>query len=287
MLTQGTTHPPNWNRWNAVVGVPPQGLHIIIDDQVGEGRGGLRSVAMLADLGLRNFTYISSWHRRFSPVDFEYVQLRPDATDEMLLSRGHLVQVVTQETEEYSPHGFISDLVLTTLTTAPPPFFVLVVDTQDFKLQGTTDGKSMIENFGLRQRGVGIHSYNALYHRYRKLALPDSPLSDGFTMNPWFHRLASELKSAGWRQFGGVADLFRFTDRGYPLTPSIMRLLNHLLGNADCAEELENEGPEFVRKELKPWMEAGEVMAVAHAIWWGCNVLEYDLRRLQERSVRT
>jgi hypothetical protein len=259
--------PTDWSRWNTVVGQPPQGLHIVIDDQVGEGRGGLRSVAMLADLGLRHFTY-----------------LRPDSGENELLSRGHLVQVVTQETEQYSPHGFIADLVLTTLVESPPPFFVLVIDTQDFKLRGTADGKSMIENFGLRQKGVGIHSYSALYHRYRKLAFPDSPLSDGFTMNPWFHSLASELKAAGWRRFGSLTDLFRFTDRDYPLTPSILRLLRYLLDDADRAEELEREGPEYVRRELKPWMEAGEVMAVARAIWWGCNVIDYDLRRLLGRS---
>lgn len=282
-----TPQPTDWTGWNTVVGLPPQGLHIVIDEQVGEGRGGLRSVAMLADLGLHSFTYVSGWHRQFTPVDYEYVLLRPNSGEEELRSRGQLVQVVTQETENYSPHGFIADLVLTALVESPPPLLVLVIDTQDFKLRGTTDGKSMIENFGLRQKGVGIHSYSTLYHRYRQLVFPDSPLSNGLTMNPWFHRLASELKRAGWTRLGSLTDLFRFTDRGFPLTPSIMRLLDHLLNDADRAEQLEHDGPEYVRKELKPWMEAGEVMAVAHAIWWGCNVIEYDMRRLLERSEPT
>lgn len=283
-MTLSTDTATRWSEWNTLVGRPPQGLHIIIDKQVGEGRGELRSVNLLADLGLQHFTYVSFWHRAFAPVDYTYTVLHPGSGDEELLTRGHLVQLVNQATENLSPHGFISNLVLTTLSTSPLPFFVLVLDSQGFHFRDAPDGKSMIEDLGLRQKGVGIYSYEMLYRRYRIRAFPNSPLSDGLTMNLWFHRLASELRAAGWTHFNHLADLFRFTERDYPLVPSVLRLLRHLLNDTDQTEQLEREGPEYVRKELKPWMETGEVMAVAHAIWWGCTVINYDLRRLLERS---
>ncbi|HYG57733.1 MAG TPA: hypothetical protein VD902_06660 [Symbiobacteriaceae bacterium] len=272
-------------QWQQVIGRPPEGLHIIIDEQVGEGRGGLRSLVLLRALGCRNFTFLRTWQATYEPVDYNYVLLRPESGVEELLSRGHLVQILTQETEWYSPHGFTADLLFTTLSAPRPhPLMVLVLDTQSFHLKGTTDGKSLIENFGLRQRGVGIYHYADLYYRYRQLALPGNELSDGLTKNLWFHRLAAELKAGGWTRFGRLTDLLRFTDRDYPLTPTMRHLLDYYLGDPDRISLLEAEGPEYVRKQMKPWMEEGEVLAVARTVWWGCNVIDYDLRRITERS---
>lgn len=270
--------------WQAFFGGSAAGVAVLIDEQISadKGRGMLRSVPMLTQLGLLHCTHIRPRADFYQPTPYDYQLLRPDQVDRVFDECGQLVQIISQENETFGAFGFTYDLLLSALSRATSgSLLLLVVDRQSFQLKGGDPDKSLIEDWRLRQLGATILTYDQLFTKYRKQFLPNSPLPEAVSKNAWFHHLAIDLSSAGWPHCSQISDLFRFTERGYPLTPGIRRLLTWLLCDADRTDQLEQEGPEYVRKLLRPWQERGEAIAVAELIWWGCNLIDYDLDRLK------
>ncbi|HYF95169.1 MAG TPA: hypothetical protein VD969_23410 [Symbiobacteriaceae bacterium] len=266
--------------WTSFTGAEPRGLFVLVDPQVGQARGQLRSLALLTELGLSNVTYNYIWHTDLRPVPYVYLKLGPGRAEPLLAERGHLVQVISQETIDYSAYDFTWELIRYALRPGPgQPLVVLVVDRPNLVLPGAADGKSIFEDMGLFGRGAVLEDYSVLFRRY--LRRVGSPIRQRLTENLYFHRLAAELARAGWTEFGRITDLFRLQSDSYPLTPLIRSLLAHFLENAERREELEyRKGPPFIMEEMRGWLERGEAGAMANALWYGMALFDFDPKKL-------
>jgi hypothetical protein len=271
---------------------PNPGVAVLIDPQVelDRGRGALRSIPLLHEMGLTTFTHtrpqLPYATHFYQPVPYQYVVLRP-GEEKATFTRSHqLVQVVSQWSAVDFP--VVEDLLSVALDTAGSgTLLLLVLGSLGFQVPGGDPDKSLIEDWRLRESGVSIRTYDQLFSRVKGALLPNSPLPEAISRNLWLHRLASELAAAGWTRTEQLTDLFDFGHTDYPLTPTIHLFLQWLLGHGDRVEQLENEGAEYVRKLLRPWMERGtgrgESRRVSDLIWWNCDLFDYDLDRL-ERS---
>lgn len=275
-----------FQRWTEFMGENPEGLHVIIDDQVGKKRGQLRSLSLLTELGLSHATYNPVWHTDLQLVPYTYHKLGSRQAASVLAEHGHLVQVVSQETIDHSAFHFTSELIRLAMKRGPSrPLVVLVCD-QALTLPGSIDGKTIFEDLGLLSRGVLPVGYAALSRRYRREAR--SPLQQALTENLYFHRLALELAQAGWKRFGRLSDLFQLSVPEFPLTPLMRTLVEYFLMDYDRREAVEfYEGPPFIRDAMRSWLERGEAGAVANALWFGMAVYDFDMNKvLRWKEVR-
>lgn len=267
-------------RWVELMGDEPRGLFVIVDDQVGKPRGQLRALALLTELGITHVTYNKAWHTDLRPVPFMYHKLAPGRAEVILAENGHLAQIISQETLDLSAFSFTAELIrLAMRPVQARPLVVIVCDRQKLVLPGNIDGKSIFEENSRVAQEVIPLSYRTLYRRY--LRSTASPIRQNLTENPYFHRLAGELRRAGWNRFDRLSDLFALNADGFPLTPMVRALAEYFLADPDRREALEySQGPPFIQAEMRGWLERGEAGAVAAALWFGFSVYDFSLEKL-------
>lgn len=88
--------------WESVFGLPPEGVVVIIDPQVRQDWGQLRSLSLLVELGLTRFTYTTNW-RGLDLVPHEFVLVSAETSPASLTGLAPICQIVSQGTEDASP----------------------------------------------------------------------------------------------------------------------------------------------------------------------------------------
>ena len=194
--------------WHALFGYPPEGVFVIIDPQVGEPRGQLRALPLLAALGLTRFTFVSTW-RSFDLVPYEYVSIHDGKQVTDLDSNFPICQFISQEVEWASPSDVTKKLLMAQRAKCGTELLVYVIDSEQFMLRDSVGTKSFIDEYVLKR----TISYYRLFARYcessgRSFAV----VSTGLTLNLTFHQLAWELHDETLLR--RLSDLFDFRRLG-------------------------------------------------------------------------
>lgn len=194
--------------WLEFFGYPPHGIFVIIDPQVGETRGQLRALPLLAALGLTRFTFVSNWHS-FDLVPYKYVSIHDGKTVDDLDGVFPMCQFVSQVVEWASPSDVTKKLLMAHRAGHGKELLVYVVDSEQFMLRDSVRTKTFIDEFVLRR----TLSYSRLFARYYEMmGQPLAVISASLTLNLAFHQLAWELHEDTLLR--RLSDLFDFRRLG-------------------------------------------------------------------------
>ena len=194
--------------WRDVFGVQPPGTFIIIDPIVGQiderpGRAELRSLPMLLELGIKNFTFVDTLHT-YELVDFSYKKFHGEPFKRDVFP---ICQIISQETEIHSNFDVTRSL-LNLQRSIEDSTLVLVLDTVNFLLKINQDRKPMIEDWGLSSNAF---HYEELFPRFlERIGLENSPLPFRVTRNLVFHKMANLHMNELGKKPKRLSDLFDY-----------------------------------------------------------------------------
>lgn len=194
--------------WHALFGYPPEGVFVIIDPQVGEPRGQLRALPLLAALGLPRFTFVSTW-RSFELVPYEYTAIHEGKNSDDLDGIFPICQFVSQAVERASPSDVTKKLLMAQRATSGADLLVYVMDSEQFMLRDSVGTKTFVDEYILKR----TISYDRLFARYyESLGRSFAVVSTGLTLNLALHQLAWELHDETLLR--RLSDLFDFRRLG-------------------------------------------------------------------------
>jgi len=199
--------------WRDTFGVGPPGAFVIIDPWVGQpsgrpGRAELRSLPMLVELGVKNFTFVDTLYK-YELVNFNYKKFQGEQFDRDVFP---ICQIISQETE-FTSNFNVTRSLLNLHRSLEDSTLVIVLDSVNFVLKVNQDGKPMIEDWGL---SGNTFNYEELFPRFLEIiGLENSPLPLTETRNLLFHKMADlDMKKLG-KKPKRLRDLFDY-DRAPP-----------------------------------------------------------------------
>jgi hypothetical protein len=158
---------------------------------------------MIAELGVRNFTFVDSWST-YRLVDFEYYRFGPDL---ILRNVFPICQFVSQEIEYHSDLDITQHLLNSALTDQNTTLF-LVLDSAQFCLKNNQDGKPLIEDWDLSDSAF---EYTKIFPVFlRNIGISEPPISLTETQNLVFHRMAQTYSDALGEKPCRLSTLFDF-----------------------------------------------------------------------------
>jgi hypothetical protein len=232
--------------WRNIFGAEPHGAFVIIDPRVGQtnrrpGRAELRSIPMLLELGIKNFTFVDTLHK-YELVDFNYKKLHGDQIEGNVFP---MCQIISQETEFHSDYDVTRSL-LNSQRSVEGSNLVLVLDSVSFVLKVNQDGKPMIEDWGL---SGNTFKYEELFPRFLKeFGLDNSPLSFFETRNLVFHEMALQYVRELGKKPRRLSDLFDYNR--IPTESYAWKILKDFAN-----EKTQVAGNEHIHQCLRAWIE--------------------------------
>lgn len=255
----------NTSLWRSVFGLPPEGVVVIIDPQVRQGAGQLRSLPLLVELGLTRFTYTTSW-RGIDLVPHEFVLVSDDTSPARLEGLTPICQIVSQAIEDESPGRAARKLLQAFLATPGQGPLVYVLDSERFALNDSVVAKSFIEEFEI----ATCYPYDRIFERYlESVGETGLRVSADRSMNLLLHRM---LRVRG----GSVQKLRELFDlQGLSADSLAWDVIEQ------CAR-LPNVRRDdmVVHRALRPWVET-DISRVATTILETLQTFDYDPSRLR------
>jgi len=215
---------------------------VLIDPQVGRGRGQLRALPMVKELGIDNFTYIDNW-LVYKLLDFNYLKFGDNLVGKEVFP---LCQFISQEIETMSNLHIMEEL-LNSLLSIDKTQFVLVLDSPSFCLKNNQDGKPMIEDWDLSD---STFEYKFIFLDYLKsIGLNKPAISLVQTCNLIFHKMAQIHLNVLGEKPKRLAALF-----DYEIVPAASYAWEILKSFANKKTQFECHS--YVQNSLRSWVES-------------------------------
>ncbi len=251
---------------------------MIIDPRVGQtnrrpGRAELRSIPMLLELGVENFTFVDNLHK-YELVDFNYKKVHGEQLEGNVFP---ICQIISQETEFHSDYDITRSLLNLQRSVASSTL-ILVIDSVSFVLKVNQNGKPMIEDWGL---SGNTFKYEELFLRFlEKFGLNDSPLSFFETRNLVFHEMAIQYVRELGMKPRRFSDLFDYNS--IPTESYAWKILKDFAN-----EKTQVEGNEHIHQCLRAWIEHDITRIANHMIdtLQRCGFDQRKIEKLRRNSL--
>jgi hypothetical protein len=255
----------NLNLWEQIFGLPPKGMIVIIDPQVRQGGGQLRSLPLLVELGLTRFTYTTNW-RGLDLVPHEFVLVGADTSPTSLVGLAPMCQIVSQAIEDESPGRAARKLLQAFRVAAGRGPLVYVLDSERFALSDSVVAKSFIEEFEI----ATCYHYPRIFERYLEhVGETEVRLSADRSMNLLLHRM---LRARGG-SIQKLRELFELRSlTADSLAWDVIEQCTHLPNV--------RRDDMVVHRALRPWVET-DISRVATTILETLQAFDYDPSRLR------
>lgn len=228
---------------------------MIVDPRVGkptghEERAQLRSVPMLRDIGIKRYTYSAVWHPDVKLVDYKYQSLSEEESGQI---KPPFCQIISQAVEDHSS----SDLTRRLLQRDMDEPIILVTDQDTFSLKDAHGGRTVKEDFGFH-----VLDYDKIFQNYLRNIIGIEPPAIGLsiTKNAVYHKIAATHKEHGV-EVNTIADLF-----DYSIAPAESQVWDILIEFCQERESVLEGFDKYVRQNLRPWTERGEVGDITTSI---------------------
>jgi hypothetical protein len=267
-------------------------IHIIdpltAGNEKGYGMGYLRSLPLLLELGVTQFTFPRGWltasstetfdavveehgDRRFRytaipEIEFEYILIDTDQRADAL-DFNQLCQVTNQELENAQTSSTTHKIMEAYKSENIEELFILT-DTADFKMQGTVTQKPMAEDINQ----ISQLDYTNLAQQYIDQNFDKLRLSLGETSNIWLHHAAAEYEEVMGNEPTQIRDLFEFD----VLKPGIRTwdVFEFL------ASDIAKEDPDHIEAVTRPWVESDNSVIETY-IRNALQEFDYDREKVQ------
>lgn len=280
-------------------GIPTENrvIHLVdplaAENKAGYGMGYLRSIPLLLEYGVSQFTFPKGWlsaastesfdaviEERDAERHFRYTAIPELAFDYTLISTDQsagtlkfdqLCQITNQEIEESQTESTTHKLLQAYKSGRISELFLLT-DAADFRVQGTVTQKPMAEDI----ERISQIDYTNLARKYLTQTFERRYLSFGETLNIWLHHAAKEYADVMEREPTQIRDLFEFDI----LKPGI-RTWNIL---EFLASDLAKDDPTHIEAVTRPWVESDNSVIETYIR----NALqEFDYNQEAIRAYRT
>lgn len=244
-------------------------IHLIdplaAENEAGYGMGYLRSVPLLLEYGITQFTFPKGWlsaastetfdavvEERDAEGHFRYTTIPELAFDYTLITTDQpanaiefdqLCQITNQNLENTQVESTTHKLLQAYKSGRIGELFLLT-DAADFRVQGTVTQKPMAEDI----ERISQIDYVDLARKYLTQTFEKRYLSFGETLNIWLHHAAKEYADVMGREPTQIRDLFEFD----VLEPGI-RTWNVL---EFLASDIAKEDPAHIEAVTRPWVES-------------------------------
>lgn len=265
----------NQTLWQAVFGREPAGIFVIVDPQVRQSYGQLRSLPLLLELGIERFTFISAWNT-FPLVPYEYVLVNEDTSYVEMIEVFPVCQIVSQEIEDNSPAKVSKKLLMAHTDAGGDPLLVYVFDSDLFSLYDSSAPKSFVEEYEIPNR----YAYDKVFASYLEAREGDTgPISMAKTLNLVLYQMARGLYLSTGLEQRKVRDLFDF-DRLLPESPAWDLLEKLIPGDRQSRDD------DYIHGQLRPWIDS-DITATSRRILEMLQRHGYDVEKMQLRRRRS
>jgi hypothetical protein len=261
-------------RVSEIFGCGTPGIVTLLDPVVGSEHyqhGQLRALPMIADLGVKNFTFVDSWST-YKLIDFEYYRFGPDL---ILKNVFPICQFISQEIEDHSDLDITQHLLNLASSNQKATLF-LVLDSAQFCLKNNQDGKPMIEDWDLSD---SVYEYTKIFPVFlRKIGIVEPPISLTETQNLVFQKMAqTHLESSGDRPHR-LSTLFDFESA--PSKSSAWEVLRSL-ANRKAAIECHS----YVHDCIRSWVDS-DITRVTDNIMSGLQRCQFDPEKVDKLRMK-
>lgn len=262
------------------------------ENEAGYGMGYLRSIPLLLEYGVTQFTFPKGWlsamstetfdavveecseedHFRYTAIpdlEFDYALISTDQSASNL-EFDQLCQITNQDLEDTQAES-TTHKILEAYKSGRIEELFLLTDADDFQMQGTVTGKPMAEDI----ERISQIDYTDLARRYLRQTFEKQYLSFGETLNIWLHHAAKEYAEVMGSDPTQIRDLFEFD----VLEPGIRTwdVLEFLASN------LAKDDPAHIEAVTRPWVESDNSVIETYIR----NALqEFDYDREKVRTYR-
>jgi hypothetical protein len=246
---------------------------VLVDPQVGKGRGRgqLRALPFIRELGIDNFTFVDTWSM-YRLVNFKYLKFGDELVKDMVFP---LCQFISEEIENMSDLNITENLLNSVLANSEFKL-VLVVDSSSFCLKNNQDGKPMIEDWDLSD---STFDYDFIFSDYLKsinICKPAIPFSQ--TRNLIFHEMAQNHLNVLGEKPNRLASLFDYEN--IPTKSYAWKILRSFANI-----KTQNECHPYVHKSLRSWVETDSTRITDNIMdaLQRCNFDPKKVERLRRR----
>lgn len=229
--------------WRSIFGLPPQGVFVIIDARLKESYGQLRALPLLRRLGVKTFTFTSTW-RGLDIVPYRYRVINEQTQVDGLIDEFPMVQFIAQSTADRSSSDASRKLLMAQRSHSGNPLLVFVLDSEQFMLPDSLGTKTFIDEYEL----TNVYGYDSLFSRFcQQVGYPPPAMGADKSLNLMLHHLAWTMGDE--TLLTRLADLFNYSK--VPPGSWGWDLLKQLTHQSNI-----RQNDRMIHKLLRPWIDS-------------------------------